>query len=178
MRSPTDMKLILTALATLVATRAIAQPSKSVVQACLTNKTAVGKVQYEEIDFSSVNAKDDPGRSLTLTTIHSGVLAVGKFERSTDNSFGIVYGRTMFPAEQIQRLGQARPEAFQVELAAYGVARHARNRYLCITFNFEGLGQSGSFQNVRGLYLIETSAKPMRTYYTVGDIRRYRLPPH
>lgn len=93
-----------------------------------------------------------------------------------NKSFGIVYGKTLFPAKQIQRLNQARPKPFQVELAVYGVVRQAGSRYLCITFNFEGLGQSGSFQNVRGLYLIETSAKPMRTFYTVGDIRRYRHP--
>ena len=29
-----------------------------------------------------------------------------------------------------------------------------KERYLCVSFNFEGLGRSGNFQNVRGGYLL------------------------
>ncbi|MDB5920871.1 MAG: hypothetical protein JWR40_5105 [Massilia sp.] len=54
-----------------------------------------------------------------------------------------------------------------------GEARFGKKQFLCITFNFAGLGQSGSFQNIRGLYLIEVS-KPPKFYYTVGDMRAIR----
>lgn len=32
-----------------------------------------------------------------------------------------------------------------------------KERYLCVSFNFEGLGRSGNFQNVRGGYLLSIS---------------------
>lgn len=154
----------------------MAAPTEEVIQACLTTEEVPGKVRYRDLNFEDLTIEDHQGRALTVTTVQIGTKAIGKYEYSASKSFGIVYGNTKIPASKIKPLTSARPEAFQVELAVFGEATRSRSRFLCITFNFEGLGQSGTFQNVRGLYLIETSAKPVRVYYTVGDIRKYRQP--
>ncbi len=53
----------------------------------------------------------------------------------------------------------------------YGIAREGAKSYLCVTFNFDGLGESGAYQNIRGLYLIDRTSRPFKAYYTAGDIR-------
>ena len=52
--------------------------------------------------------------------------------------------------------------------AIWGEAREGSKSYICATFNFDGLGKSGSFQSVRGLYLIERSAHSGATFYMSG----------
>ena len=63
------------------------------------------------------------------------------------------------------------PGVFTPYTSQWGGVRNAKQAYLCITINFEGLGQSGSFQNIRGVYLIDLKRRPATIYYLVGDVR-------
>jgi hypothetical protein len=83
-----------------------------------------------------------------------------------------IRGDKKIPIRRVIQLGKDVPRAFNPYTAQWGEAHHAKNSYLCITFNFEGLGESGSFQNIRGVYLIATKAKRPRFFYAVGDIRK------
>ena len=62
------------------------------------------------------------------------------------------------------------PEAFNPYEAIWGEVGAGGKSYMCATFNFDGVGTSGSFQNVRGLYLIERSALAKTVFYTSGNI--------
>jgi hypothetical protein len=42
--------------------------------------------------------------------------------------------------------------------------------YLCVTCNFDGMGESGACQNIGGLYLIDRSARPFKACYTAANI--------
>lgn len=46
---------------------------------------------------------------------------------------------------------------FAPSLADWSMVMDGKERYLCVSFNFEGLGRSGNFQNVRGGYLLSIS---------------------
>jgi hypothetical protein len=98
---------------------------------------------------------------------------LGIWESTESEEFGLMYGSTSIPVAKIVKLGSGVRAAFTPYTAQWGEARFGKKQFLCITFNFAGLGQSGSFQNIRGLYLIDVS-KPPKFYYTVGGIRAIR----
>jgi hypothetical protein len=88
-------------------------------------------------------------------------------------SDGLVYDLSKIPSTKIIKPGSESPAPFTPYTAQWGEARLEKNIYLCITFNFSGIAQSGSFQNIRGLYLTDIS-KPPKFYYTAGDIRKIK----
>jgi hypothetical protein len=58
-------------------------------------------------------------------------------------------------------------------LAMWGYVHEGKQRLLCVNFNFDGIGRSGSFQNVHGLYLMPIRAskkkKPDLYYGVLND---------
>jgi hypothetical protein len=63
-----------------------------------------------------------------------------------------------------------KPGEFDPALAQWSIATEGAQQYFCVSFNFDGLGRSGSFQNVLGGYLLNTRTKEM--YFVVRDVRQ------
>jgi hypothetical protein len=51
------------------------------------------------------------------------------------------------------------PSTFTLTLTDWSMVKQGSHRYLCVNFNFDGLGRSGSFQKVHGLYRYDTSPR-------------------
>lgn len=149
-----------------------ATPSTQVIQSCLTMEPVDESVRYVNLKPDVFNEEDDEDAKTTSRTIIYRNQKVGIWEKAGSDNFGLVYGDRKIPASRVARLGKYPPSPFTPYTAAWGEARDDRHTYLCITFNLEGLGQSGSFQNIRGLYLIETSGPRPKFFYTMSDIRK------
>ncbi|MYN47153.1 hypothetical protein GTP23_19100 [Pseudoduganella sp. FT93W] len=61
---------------------------------------------------------------------------------------------------------------FSPALAAWSKITTAQQSYICVSFNFDGIGHSGTFQNFRGAFLLDLNASKSHLYYAEGDIRR------
>lgn len=62
------------------------------------------------------------------------------------------------------------PAEFSPYEAIWGVVQDGKTSYICATFNFDGIGKSGSFQNIRGSYLIERNKQRTVPFYAVGKV--------
>jgi hypothetical protein len=151
-----------------------AAPGTSVVNACLRTESAPPKVRYTPIEatgFEVTEVVEDGEVDKIVTTVHLERDAVGTWQRKKPLTFGLVFNGKEIPSSRVVRLKKDQsPEAFDPYEAVWGVAHDGKKSYICATFNFDGLGKSGSFQNVRGLYLIERNKRGRSTFYTAGKI--------
>lgn len=154
-----------------LSTQANAAPSDAVVNACLRTESVASKVRYSPIDVVGFKIIEDGDMGKTVTTLDVGKDTVGTWDRKNPPTFGLTFNRKETPLSRVVRLKRDQPpEAFVPYEAVWGLAQDGRKSYICATFNFDGLGKSGSFQNVRGLYLIERSKREAPSFYTVGKI--------
>lgn len=144
-------------------------PPEPIIHSCLKTESSRGAV-YTDISPTDFTVEEDDRHKRTATTIVHRGRTLGIWESTESEEFGLVYGTAMIPLAKIIKVGQDAPALFTPYTAQWGAARYKAHRYLCITFNFPGLGESGSFQNRRGLYVID-ARKPPKFYYTVGDVR-------
>jgi hypothetical protein len=143
-----------------------------VINSCLkTESTRV--VRYAGVTPASFTTEDDAESKRTATTVMHGRHKYGIWESTDSSEFGLVYDSETIPETKIVRTGSDAPAPFNLYTAQWGEAQYGKHRYLCITFNFEGLGQSGSFQNIRGTYAIDLQKSP-RFYFAMGDIRKLK----
>jgi len=83
----------------------------------------------------------------------------------------LVWGQSVTPLKNATVLDKqaSAPSDFSPLLAEWALIRQDDQRFVCVNFNFDGLGRSGSFQKVRGLYLlsipIKSSKKPALFYF-------------
>jgi hypothetical protein len=144
-------------------------PPAPIIHSCL--KTAsVRDAVYTDISPTDFTIEENDSHKRTATTLVHRGQTLGIWESSESEDFGLVFKTAKIPLAKIIKVGPDAPARFTPYTAQWGAARYGTHRYLCITFNFPGLGESGSFQNKRGLYLID-ARKPPKFYYTVGDIR-------
>ncbi|MBE1162210.1 hypothetical protein [Dyella acidiphila] len=87
-------------------------------------------------------------------------------------------GRALIYSGKLYRLSKAvpvgdnhgiEPSVFTPSLAEWSIAREGQQHYFCVSFNFDGLGQSSSFQGVRGGYLLNLQTRVL--YFAVRRIR-------
>lgn len=166
------MKLLLAALCLAVlAEQAGAKPSANVVDACLRTVSESPNVRYTPIPAAAFHVTEDEEAGKTDTTLRHGPDKVGTWEIKKPRAFGLIFNGRETPLERVTRLDKRIvPEAFNPYEAIWGEAREGSKSYICATFNFDGLGKSGSFQNMRGLYLIERTARSRATFYTSDNI--------
>jgi hypothetical protein len=150
--------------------QASGQPSKEVTKTCVKAQSTSASVTYADIPVTRIDETEDEATGTTQTTIRYGREEMGTWETSSPGSFGIVYNGKQILLDRVIRLSKEAPAQFQTSLARWGVVKTGNKSYICITFNFEGLGQSGSFQNIRGIYLIDRKSHPERPFYTVGRV--------
>jgi hypothetical protein len=149
-----------------------AGPPTPIIHSCLKTES-LGNATYTDISPASFNVDDASDDKRTSTTLVYRRHIVGIWQAVESEDFGLIYDLKKIPSAKIIKLGAELPVPFTPYTAQWGEARFGKDLYLCITFNFPGIGESGSFQNVRGLYLIDMS-KPPKFYYTVGDIREIK----
>lgn len=150
---------------------AAAKPSAALVSACLHTASASSKVRYTSIAADSFHVTEDEEAGITHTTFRHGTDTVGTWEVKKPRAFGLLINGKKTSLVQVTRLDKRKaPEEFSPYEAIWGEARARGKSYICATFNFDGVGKSGSFQHVRGLYLIERSARAKTVFYTSGNI--------
>ena len=166
------MKIYLAGLIlSVAAAQAVPRPSPAVVDSCMRTESVSPKVQYSSITADAFQVTEDEEAGKTGITLKYGPDTVGIWEVKKKKVFGLVLNGKETSLTRVIRLDKFQsPTAFNPYEAIWGEAREGDKSYICATFNFDGLGKSGNFQNVRGLYLIERYAKPGATFYTSGNI--------
>ncbi|AVA33990.1 MULTISPECIES: hypothetical protein [Cupriavidus] len=170
------MKQTLTLLAGIaLSPLGIAQVPSSVFDSCVLAedyKTAT----YQEFTGDAVISDDEIPGHLLLIYQHKGS-GYGYASGTTNQPDLLVVGRQRVSILTAKRTGNERPEKIDPTQAIYGIVHYNARAYYCVASNFEGLGRSGSFQNIRVAYVapLSTSGKAPKMsalYYTVRDIRK------
>ena len=148
------MRVIASLLLTVMtASTHAAKPSAEVVDACLHGESR-GHATWTAIMTDEVGRDDDfrGGHKATLFTVRGR--NVGYAEK--DGRDGLIWGRSIVPLKRASPLDQPpeTPSTFTPLLADWSTIQQGSQRFLCVNFNFDGLGRSGSFQKVHGLYLM------------------------
>lgn len=132
-------------------------PSEAVIQACLHLQASHG-VRYRVIATNRQYVEEDAEGTYVATSFRDHGQKLGYMQRQTGH--GLIWGQREIALANAHPLdAQANaPSEFTPGLAMWAYVQEARQRYLCINFNFDGLGQSGSFQRVHGLYLMPIPA--------------------
>lgn len=165
------MKPLLTALAFVVSGAFAAEPSDAVVRTCLGAEAVSSKVSYRTLPNQEVLSQEGykPGYNASYY-VDIGGKDIGYAEGQ--NRQAIIYSGTLYPLESAIAIkghdSQHAAVQFNPYLAEWGRIREHKNRYLCVSFNFDGLGRSGSYQNVRGGYLLDVGTRNRRLYFGVA----------
>lgn len=150
------------------------EPPREVLSSCLAARVTSSDIAAEELATSQVTADDDfsPGVKATYL-ISAGETEVGYGQ--SENSHVLIYG------EHVLRLSSASlaagttvsPRPFDPFRADWIQLRRSGRTYLCVSFNFDGVGRSGKHQDVRAAYLLtpgrSTRHRPM-LHFTVGPV--------
>lgn len=163
------MKPLTVFLAIIFAKAAYATPPRAVINSCLTTEAVSSSIHYVRLKPTNYYQEED-GDITSMTFKYEGH-ATGTWESYSTKKFGLVYKDQKVRHQNFVRLGPDEPTRFDPTLAQWGIVRTASQKYLCTAFNFDGLGQSGSFQNIHGVYIIEVKKKTAKIYYIVGDAR-------
>lgn len=141
-----------------------------VVKACLKTEST-NRVNYSDISPSNFSVEQDSDIQVESTMVVYRRERFGVWESSKNPDFGIQYNDYRIKSSEIVRIDSDEPISFTPYTAQWGAAKYGVKKFFCITFNFPGIGQSGTFQNIRGLYIIDRQKIP-KFYYTTGDIRK------
>ena len=154
-----------------LAAHAAARPGAAVVDTCLRTVSTSPNVRYIPIAADAFQVTEDEEAGETDIALQYGRDTVGTWEVKTPQAFGLLFNGKKTPLARVVRLDKDKPPAaFNTYEAIWGEAREGRHSYICATFNLDGPGKSGRFQNVRGLYLIDRRARNGVTYYTLGHV--------
>lgn len=168
--------LITAILGGLLAQNAFAKPpSQQLVDSCLNTDRKSRKITYLELETDGwhVTKREDQDSDFRkkTTAIKYGKGSLGIWESNPPQKNGLVYDGKEVELKNVIRLDKRHePSPFTPFTATWATASEGADSYFCITFNFDGIGQSGSFQNARGLYVIDRKARPIKAYYATGDI--------
>lgn len=148
-----------------------ARPSDKVIETCVKAETISTRTSYNSIAKNKISdiVDEETGEKETIVSFEKD--RIGTWENSRPKKFGLVYNDKKIEINRVERLSSEAPAKFDPSLALWGKIKEGSQVYICITFNFEGLGQNGSFQAVRGIYLIDQSARSHRVFYTIGKIQ-------
>ncbi|TWI63422.1 hypothetical protein IP91_03392 [Pseudoduganella lurida] len=128
-------------------------------------------VLYTSLAANAFEVMEDEDAGKIHITLQHGRDKVGIWEVKNSQEFGLIFNGKEMPLALIERLDHGEPPAvFNPYEAIWGKAHEGRESYICTTFNFGGLGKSGTFQNRRGLYLIERRPHPGAIFYTTGKV--------
>ena len=149
-----------------------APPGDGLVKSCLMAQPFSPSVAIKRIDTHEVSQEDGyaDGFNASYVVKHDGS-DVGYAEGKSTQA--LIYAGKVYrlsAAIPVGNNGGIKPTAFNPALAEWSMATVGHQRYLCVSFNFDGLGRSGSFQHVHGGYLLNTKTKDL--YFVVRDVRK------
>ncbi len=148
-----------------------AKPSADVLDSCLRAESNSPSIHYTQISVRAFNVSEDEETGRTETTFRYGRDTIGTWRRTPPRRFGLIFNGMAIPLRRVTLLDQRqRPAEFDPYEAIWAEARAGRRSYICATFNFDGLGKSGNFQYVRGLYLIERGTRGNPVFYIAGKV--------
>lgn len=146
-------------------------PPSDVIESCLQARATTKAVTVTPMPNNEVYRQDDyaDGFNATYYFTFQGQ-DVGYAERGDEHAL-IVAGK-LEPLSKARRMPGATssPPHFNPHLADW-LFLSARGRdYICASFNFDGIGRSGSFQRVRGAYVIsgERAGSALSLWYEQG----------
>ncbi|WP_175965816.1 hypothetical protein [Burkholderia sp. BCC0322] len=149
-----------------------APPGDGLVKSCLMAQSVSPSIAIQGINTHEVSQEGDyaDGFNASYVVKHEGA-DVGYAEGKSTQA--LIYAGKLYrlsAAIPVGNNGGIKPTAFNPALAEWSMATVGRQRYLCVSFNFDGLGRSGSYQNVRGGYLLNAKTKDL--YFVVRDVRK------
>ena len=142
---------------------------EQIIYSCLKTQST-RDVHYVDLSPTNFSVEEDKDTKRNATTVVHRRHKYGIWESTDSDNFGLMFDSASIPVARVKQVGPIAPAPFVPYTALWGEARYRKHLYLCITFNFEGLGKSGSFQNVRGTYAVDLG-KPTQFYFAAGDIR-------
>lgn len=162
----------------LLSLSAVAQVPESIVRSCVLLESDETGVEYSEIDDRGTVSDDEIQGYSLFSYKHRGMV----FGYATANKGSrdlIVIGNQKTPILQAKKLGPDRPRRIDSSKAVYSIITKDKKSYFCIASNFDGLGRSGSFQNLRQAYvaplkIIHGNLITDVVYYGVRDIRNLK----
>jgi hypothetical protein len=149
-----------------------AQPDENIVKSCLQARAIVPSVTIHSLNTGEITQEDryaDGFDALYMFEYRGS--DVGYAESKEDQA--LIYLGKLYRLSRATPLGDNRDiksGAFNPTLAQWSIAMGKNKKYLCVSFNFDGLMRSGDFQNVHGGYLLDTATKFL--YFAVRDIRK------
>ena len=164
------MKTILFIAMSLLHVLCTAKPTTEAIEACVKGESVGATAMYAEIVVNEYNDTEDNESSKTVTTFRHGKESIGVWQTAKPKRFGLTYNQKEVGLNLVRRLSSEEPAPFDPYRAIWGTITSGPKSYVCIAFNFDGIGQSGTFQAVRGVYLFERNTPSFRPYYTVGRV--------
>jgi len=149
-----------------------APPSENLVKSCLQARPVASSVTIRNINVDEAFREDDYADGFNAGYIFKyGGADMGYAEGKSDQA--LIYSGKLYRLSKsipIGNNGEVKSTAFNPMLAQWSLAKDGKHQYFCVGFNFDGLGQSGSFQNVHGGYLLNLKNKDL--YFVVRDVRQ------
>jgi hypothetical protein len=176
LRAPSACRLAASVVvgATIAHCATAATLSHVAIRSCLAGRSIATDVYVTELPADAVYTEPAyrPGYD-AVYLLHWNGGDVGLARRDAGDA--LVAVGTLFPLSEARRLKDSGPpQRFDPHLARWLSVKQGGNRYLCVSFSFSGLGQSGRFQQVRGGYLLPLQPlQPNQSlYYVVADVSR------
>ena len=147
-----------------------APPGDGLVKSCLMAQSVSPSVAIQGINTHEVSQEDNyaDGFNTSYVVKHDGS-DVGYAEGKSAQA--LIYGGKLYrlsAAKSVGYNGGIKPTAFNPALAERSMATVGRQRYLCVSFNFDGRGRSGTFQHVHGGYVLNAKAGDL--YFVIRDV--------
>lgn len=148
-----------------------APPSENMVKSCLLAHAATPSVTIRSLDTNDIATADNYANGFDALYLfeYRGTDA-GYAESKADQA--LVYAGKIYRLSRSIPVGDSHgipPGAFNAALAQWGIAKERQQSYFCVSFNFDGIGRSGRFQNVRGGYLLDEKTRYL--YFAVRNTK-------
>ncbi|MYM87798.1 hypothetical protein GTP91_11470 [Rugamonas sp. FT82W] len=150
-----------------------AEPSTAAILSCLSAEAVSSSVTWKALPTEEIYSQDDyEGGFNAIYYLSVQGKEIGYAEKGAVK--GILFDHKIYPVDAARALpGFAiRPTELNPYVAEWGTVKDASGKFVCVSFPFGVLGQSGTFQKNRSAYLISlTSQKNARILYSAtGNI--------
>lgn len=150
-------------------------PSKAAAYSCLSAYAVVPSVRWQELPTHEIYSQDDykDGFAATYYIVANGK-EIGYAERGEKKA--ILYDRELMLISRARRLRgfDTPPTELNPHMAEWGTVTDESGRFLCISFPFGALGQSGRFQKYRSAYLISLGSGAHILYSATGNMNGFK----
>jgi hypothetical protein len=139
---------------------------------CLCQKAICNNIKYNEIDNGNIIIDDDYNNLGELRYIEYKNLEIGYIEKNDKGS--IFYNNKiydLFQAKWIrnQNIKNNTISTFDYSLAELALISLNGSRYICINFLFNGMGESGRYQQIKNALIFNIKSSNKDLYYAAKD---------